>query len=86
VLDAGPMASAVSRAKLDKLVRGDFAPQAAIRDVSTIADLVLHQAEGDRQDTPLIRQCAALYRAALSAGHGDADMAAVVHAFQPPRA
>jgi 3-hydroxyisobutyrate dehydrogenase len=86
VLDAGPMASTVSRTKLDKLVRGDFSAQAAIRDVSTIAELVLHQSAGDRNDTPLIRQCAALYRAALAAGHGDADMAAVVHAFHPPRA
>lgn len=85
VLDAGPMASPVSRIKFDKLVRGDYSPQAAIRDVSTIADLVLHQSEGDRQDTPLIRQCAALFRAALAAGHGDADMAAVVHAFPSPR-
>ncbi len=86
VLDAGPMASAVSRTKLDKLVRGDFSAQAAIRDVSTIAGLVLHQSEGERRDTPLIRQCAGLYRAALDAGHGDADMAAVVHAFPLPTA
>ena len=81
VLDAGPMASTVSRTKLDKLVGQDFSPEAAIRDVSTIAELVLSQCEGSGQDTPLIRHCAALYRQALAAGHGDADMAAVVHAF-----
>jgi 3-hydroxyisobutyrate dehydrogenase len=83
VLDAGPMACTVSRTKLDKLVGRDFSAQAAIRDVSTIADLVLRQCEGSGRDTPLIRQCAALYRDALTAGHGDQDMAAVVHAFAP---
>lgn len=81
ILDAGPMASAVSRGKLAKLVDNDFSPQAAIRDVSTITSLVLAQCEGSGTDVPLIRQCASLYKAALSAGHGDADMAAVVHAF-----
>ena len=83
VLDAGPMASIVSRTKLDKLVGRDFSPQAAIRDVSTIAELVLGQCKGSSQDTPLIRHCASLYRRALDQGHGDEDMAAVVHAFEP---
>jgi 3-hydroxyisobutyrate dehydrogenase len=83
VLDAGPMASIVSRTKLDKLVSRDFSPQAAIRDVSTISDLVLGQCEGSGQDTPLIRQCALLYQQALAEGHGDKDMAAVIHAFEP---
>jgi 3-hydroxyisobutyrate dehydrogenase len=83
VLDAGPMASTVSRAKLDKLVGRDFSPQAAIRDVSTIAELVLGQCEGSGRDTPLIRRCTSLYRQALADGHGDEDMAAVVHAFEP---
>jgi 3-hydroxyisobutyrate dehydrogenase len=77
------MASTVSRTKLDKLVGRDFSPQAAIRDVSTIAELVLHQCEGSGRDTPLIRQCTALFRDALAAGHGDQDMSAVVHAFAP---
>ncbi len=81
VLDAGPMASAVSRTKLEKLVRADFSPQAAIRDVSTIAELVLAQCDDTGSSAPLIRQCAALYRSALAAGHGYDDMAAVVHAF-----
>lgn len=81
VLDAGPMASTVSRAKLDKLVRQDFSPQAALGDVSTITELVVSQCEGSGENAPLIRQCASLYKAALSAGHGSADMTAVVHAF-----
>ena len=81
VLDAGPMASAVSRIKLDKLVRRDFVAQAAIRDVGTIACLVSAQCERAAADAPLIRRCAELYRTADAAGHGDHDMIAVVHAF-----
>lgn len=84
VLDAGPMASTVSRTKLDKLVRNDFSPQAAIRDVATIAELVLAECERSSDDTPLIRECAALFRKAAQTGHGEADMAAVVHAFAQP--
>ena len=85
VLDAGPMASSVSRAKLDKLVHGDFGAQAAIRDVATIAELVLAECERGGSDTPLLRRCAALYRKAARTGHGDADMAAVIHAFAQPQ-
>lgn len=81
VLDAGPMASAVSRAKLDKLVRADFSPQAAIRDVAGIADLVLAECERGGADTPLIRRSAELFRMAAASGHGDEDMAAVIRAF-----
>jgi 3-hydroxyisobutyrate dehydrogenase len=84
VLDAGPMASTVSRTKLDKLVRNDFSPQAAIRDVATIAELVLAECERGGDDTPLIRECAALFRKAAQTGYGEADMAAVVHAFARP--
>lgn len=81
VLDAGPMASVVSRTKLDKLVREEFSPQAAIRDVATIAELVFDQCEHAGVDAPLIGRCVELYRTAKAAGHGESDMAAVVHAF-----
>lgn len=84
VLDAGPMASDVSRIKLAKLVQDDFSPQAAIRDVGTIARLVFDQVSAAGADTPLIRHCVELYRAADAAGHGNEDMAAVVRAFGPP--
>lgn len=83
VLDAGPMASDVSRIKLAKLVHEDYSPQAAIRDVGTIAQLVLDQVSAAGADTPLIRHCVDLYRIAEAAGHGEQDMAAVVQAFAP---
>ncbi|MBS0194150.1 MAG: NAD(P)-dependent oxidoreductase [Proteobacteria bacterium] len=81
VLDVGPMASAVSRAKMGKLVRADDSPQAAIRDVATIAELVRDECARVHAHAPLIGQSAALYRAACASGCGDADMVAVVHAF-----
>ncbi len=81
VLDAGPMASAVSRIKLDKLVSGDFTAQAAIRDVATIADLAAAQAHGAGVEAPLIELAARLFRRAHAGGLGALDMAAVL---QPP--
>jgi 3-hydroxyisobutyrate dehydrogenase len=81
VLDAGPMASDVSRIKLDKLVRGDFDAQAAIHDVANIARLVSQQCSEAGADAPLMRQCTALFQAADACGHGALDMAAVIHAF-----
>lgn len=81
VLDAGPMASAVSRGKLEKLVQRDFTPQAAIRDVAQIATLVVEQAHAAGADAPLIAACEHLFAAARERGLSDLDMAAVL---QPP--
>lgn len=82
VIAAGPMDSAVSRAKLDMMATGHFPAHAAIRDVSTIAALVVEHCNEAGREAPLIRETANRYRAALLAGHGDADMAAVTHAFE----
>lgn len=81
VLDAGPMASDVSRIKLDKLVRDDFTPQAAIRDVSNIARLVADQAASAGVDAPLVRRCVDLFERAFNDGSDALDMIAVVKAF-----
>ena len=78
VLDAGPMASAVSRIKLDKLVSGDFTAQAAIRDVATIADLAAGQARDAGVEAPLIDVAARLFRRAHARGLGAFDMVAVL--------
>ncbi len=88
ILDAGPMASAVSRSKLDMLVRGDDAPRAAIRDVATITTLVAAQAERAGAQAPLIDACVGLYHRALEDGHGGRDMSAVMSALDglPPQA
>lgn len=76
VLDAGPMASDVSRVKLDKLVRGDFAAQASVHDAGKIAALALGQAEAGGAPAPLMARTVELYRAAERAGWGGLDMIA----------
>ena len=82
VLDAGPMASAVSRIKLDKLVRRDFSVQAAISDVLMNARLVADAAAGAGAPTPLLDDSLELFAAAQSLGLGREDMAAVIQALE----
>jgi 3-hydroxyisobutyrate dehydrogenase len=80
VLDAGPMASSVSTIKAAKLVDQDFAVQASIRDVLMNNRLIVDAARAAGVASPLLDECHALYTEALALGHGEADMAAVVHA------
>ena len=56
VLDAGPMASAVSTLKLAKLVARDFDAQAAVRDVHTNTRLVAEAARVGRCGEPVARR------------------------------
>jgi 3-hydroxyisobutyrate dehydrogenase len=85
VLDAGPMASAVSRGKGAKLVERDFAVQASIRDVFHNSRLITEAARSAALPSPLMDACRALYRQTLELGLGDADMAAVVRAMEHVR-
>jgi 3-hydroxyisobutyrate dehydrogenase len=82
VLDAGPMASAVSRVKLQKLVARDFSVQAAIADVLKNNRLVAEAARAAHLASPLLDVCHALYGETLAQGHGALDMAAVVRAIE----
>ncbi len=82
VLDVGPMASAVSRAKTVKLVSQDFTVQAAIFDVLKNSRLVFDVARAANLATPLLDASHALYGDALALGHGDQDMAAVIRAIE----
>ncbi|MEI9991037.1 MAG: NAD(P)-dependent oxidoreductase [Rhizomicrobium sp.] len=82
VLDAGPMASAVSRAKGRKLVARDFAVQAAARDVLKNSRLVAAAARAAGIATPLLDASDALYGEAVAQGLGEADMAAVIRAIE----
>jgi 3-hydroxyisobutyrate dehydrogenase len=78
VLDAGPMASTVSRAKLGKLLAAEFSAQAAIHDVAKIATLVRDQARAGGMDAPLIEATARLYAEARTRGLDRLDMVAVL--------
>jgi 3-hydroxyisobutyrate dehydrogenase len=83
VLDAGPMASSVSRVKARKLVDRDFRVQAAIADVlqnncSPIADAARQAGIA----SPLLDVCHALFRETQSLGLAETDMVAVIRAIE----
>ncbi|QWF17461.1 NAD(P)-dependent oxidoreductase [Lysobacter capsici] len=82
ILDAGPMASAVSTIKLAKLVDGDYSVQASIADVLKNNRLIAQAARNAGIASPLLDACHALFGETLAQGHGAADMAAVVRAIQ----
>ncbi|MDQ0687490.1 3-hydroxyisobutyrate dehydrogenase [Streptomyces achromogenes] len=82
VLDAGPMASAVSRTKAAKLLTRDFSVQAAAADVLKNNRLIAEAARRTRLASPLLDVCHALYGEAVEQGHGGEDMAAVLHALE----
>lgn len=82
VLNAGPMASDVSRVKIDKLYRRDFARQAGISDVHKNSRLVVAAAKAAGTAFPLMDVCEALYRETEAMGFGEEDMVAVLCAFE----
>lgn len=82
VLDAGPMASSVSRMKAPKLLARDFAVQAAALDVLKNNQLIADAARASGLASPLLDVCHALYGETVALGHDDADMVAVLHAFE----
>lgn len=82
VIDAGPMSSDVSRVKLEKLVNGDFTPQASLADVLMNSRLVADAARSSEVPTPLLDQAEALYATADAMGLGKFDMIGVVRALE----
>jgi 3-hydroxyisobutyrate dehydrogenase len=81
-LDAGPMASGVSRVKAPKLVGRDFAVQASILDVLKNNRLVAEAARESKLASPLLDVCHALYSEAAALGQGQSDMVAVIRAIE----
>lgn len=82
VLDAGPMASTVSRAKARKLLERDFTVQASIANVLDNNRLIAEAARSAEIASPLLDVCHALYDETRKLGDGHADMAAVVKALE----
>ncbi|WP_286250496.1 NAD(P)-dependent oxidoreductase [Streptomyces graminofaciens] len=82
VLDAGPMASAVSRVKAPKLLARDFAVQAAAADVLKNNRLIAEAARKADLASPLLDICHTLYGETVEQGHGGEDMVAVLHALE----
>lgn len=82
VLDAGPMASAVSRMKAPKLLDRDFAVQAAAADVLMNNHLIADAARTRNVASPLLDACHALFTETVALGHGAEDMVAVLKALE----
>ncbi|MFD5699351.1 NAD(P)-dependent oxidoreductase [Streptomyces lasiicapitis] len=82
VLDAGPMASGVSRMKSPKLLSGDFGVQAAALDVLTNNRLVAEAARASGVASPLLDVCHRLFADTVALGHGGLDMVAVLRAIE----
>ncbi len=82
ILDAGPMASDVSRIKAAKLLARDFARQAGITDVLKNNSLVAVTAREAGIVSPLLDVCHALYGETQALGFGDEDMIAVIQAIE----
>ncbi|MEV8086493.1 NAD(P)-dependent oxidoreductase [Streptomyces nigra] len=82
VLDAGPMASAVSRGKAAKLVARDFDVQAAAADVLKNNRLIAEAAREAEVASPLLDVCHALFGETVAQGHGAEDMVAVLRALE----
>ena len=82
ILNAGPMASDVSRVKIDKLCRRDFSRQAGISDVLKNSRLVVEAAKAAGTAHPLMELCVGLYEATEKMGGAQQDMIAVIHALE----
>jgi 3-hydroxyisobutyrate dehydrogenase len=82
VLDAGPMASNVSRIKLQKLVANDLTVQAAAADVLKNNELVAAAARAAGIASPVLDVCHSLFAEANEQGHAGEDMVAVVRAIE----
>jgi 3-hydroxyisobutyrate dehydrogenase len=82
VLDAGPMASQVSRAKLAKLLAEDFSVEASATDVLKNNRLIAEAARAAGTASPLLDACHALFAETVALGHGNLDMAAVLRALR----
>ena len=82
ILDAGPMASPVSKVKLDKFVHADFTAQASIRDVLMNNMLISDAARGAGIASPLIDVCEALLAETEGLGFAHIDMVGVIKALE----
>lgn len=82
ILNAGPMASNVSRVKGLKLVEQEFEVQASITDVFKNNRLIAEAARACGLASPLLDICHALYGETEALGHGQLDMAAVIKALE----
>jgi len=82
ILNAGPMASDLSRIKVEKLVSRDFTMQAGISDVLKNTRFIVQAARTAGVASPLIESCHALFNETQALGIGDADIIAVIRGIE----
>ena len=82
VLDAGPMASTVSRLKLASLIANDFTPQATIAGALNSTQLITAAAAQARTACLLVEECRELYAEAAASGLAAQDMTAVIKTME----
>ena len=82
VVDAGQMASDISRVKTAKLLAGDLSPQAALADVLMNNRLITAAARRAAISSPLLDVCDALFSEAAALDQGGLDMVAVKAALE----
>ena len=80
VLRQSPAATIVMQTKGEKMVTGDFTPQARLRQHLKDVRLILEQSPAAR--TPLSELHAELLQSLVDQGYGDEDNAAVIRAFE----
>ncbi|WP_198517683.1 GNAT family N-acetyltransferase [Microbacterium lacus] len=78
ILDAGQMASPLSRVKTDKLVRDDMTAQSSIADVHMNAELIREAATAAGIALPVIETCARLFADCAESGDSGLDAVAIV--------
>jgi 3-hydroxyisobutyrate dehydrogenase-like beta-hydroxyacid dehydrogenase len=81
VVNSCPLASAYSKVKIAKILKGDWTPQAAIKDCYNSTQLIKSAAQGVQVQTPLVQVCNSLYREAHENGWGEEDMMAIYKLF-----
>ena len=83
---ASPATSGAAESKGRMMVEGDFAPQSRIRQHLKDVNLMLDLARANRQKLPLSETHAALMCAAVAAGDGDLDNAAIIREIRRQKA
>ncbi|KAF4502479.1 gamma hydroxybutyrate dehydrogenase [Fusarium agapanthi] len=81
VLNSSPLASAYSKVKIAKILKGDWTPQAAVKDCYNSTELIKSAAQDVQVQTPFIQVCNSLYREAHESGLGEDDMMAIYTLF-----
>lgn len=81
-LNAGQLASDMSRVKIPKLVARDFSVQAAMADAYNSCNLIAAAARAANIASPMLDRARELYGETLALGHERIDMSGVVHAIE----